>query len=135
MAHLEQHLSSFFSIFKMEQQIKIDHFFSFAGRVRRIQISNCPLVSECSRKIFYSDWYNAVVLWKDMIILIKEYLWLSKQCKFLFELMFEPMYRCKFCLQQEFNSVIYVSLFYLRKLFVVFKFQTLDGSDYSLQWK
>ena len=77
----------------------------------------------------------SMVLWKDMMILIKEYLWLSKQCKFLFELMFEPMYRCKFCLQQEFNSVIYVSLFYLRKLFVVFQFQTLDGSDYSLQWK
>ena len=34
---------------------------------------------------FYSAWSNAVVLWEDMILLIKEYLWLSKQCNFLFE--------------------------------------------------
>ena len=34
---------------------------------------------------FYSDWYNAVVLWEDMILLTEEYLRLSKQCNFLFE--------------------------------------------------
>ena len=30
----------------------------------------------------YSAWSDAVVLWEDMILLIKEYLWLSKQCNF-----------------------------------------------------